>query len=196
MPAEGGIESIIPESLKKMNKVVNYGQKIQGIKDAIKTIHKHGMAVVGAMFFGYGNEDISVFQRTLDFVESSGLDVAHIGILTPYPGTRLRERLLAENRLLLTSFPEDWDSYDVEHVTVRFNNMSTEDMIRGFDYLSGRMYSRWGVLRKALRTLIRTKRLMPMLASYSLNRDCTCPRVFEKQFRLAAGKALELAGQA
>lgn len=184
-----GIESILPENLKAMNKVVNYKQQIEGIKDSIRTIHRHGMAVVGAMFFGYGADDISVFQRTLDFIEDSGLDVAHVGILTPYPGTKLRDRMLAEGTVLYLNYPDDWDLYDVEHIVVRFSKLTSEDMLRGFDYLSRRLYSKWGVFRHALRTLIRTRKLMPVLASYSLNRDCTRPQVFERQFKRAVREA-------
>ena len=43
------------------------------------------------------------------------MEVAYYSILTPYPGTRLHQRLTEERRLLT----QDWSLYDTSHVVYR-----------------------------------------------------------------------------
>lgn len=178
-----GIESINQNSLKKMNKGINLGKKVQGMKDAIKTIHKNHMAVLGAMFFGYGDEDISTFQNTLDFINSSNMDIVHYGLLTPYPGTKVRERLLKEKRLLTNNLPTDWSLYDVEHILVKPNNMSIEDMIRGIDYLSKKIYSIPSLILRALKTLYYTKSIIAATYAFYMNLDNRKLKILDQRFK-------------
>lgn len=165
-----GIESLIPENLKLMNKAVNYKLQLEGIKKAIKIFHKHGIAVWAAIIFGYDYDNVSVFQRTLDFVREVGLDIAHFGIFTPYPGTRYRERLLKENKILFHNYPDDWDLYDSEHMVIKLKDLNSEEMIRGLDYLSRKIYSTGPRMLSTFKTLVNTRSLILPFAVYFMNK--------------------------
>ena len=45
------------------------------------------------------------------------IDVPHIGILTPLPGTKLFNRMREEGRLLYTNFPDGWCHYNFLQVS-------------------------------------------------------------------------------
>ncbi len=54
-----------------------------------------------------------------------------------FMGTKIRERLLAEDRILSS----DWRNYDMEHVNYRPKGMTVEELERGYDELTRRFYS-------------------------------------------------------
>ena len=69
-----------------------------------------------------------MFDRTLEFVVRAKIDVAYFSILTPYPGTRLHERLKASNRLLT----EDWSLYDGARVVYRPSRLTPDQLLDGY----------------------------------------------------------------
>jgi radical SAM superfamily enzyme YgiQ (UPF0313 family) len=64
----------------------------------------------------------------LDFVTRAKIEVPYFSILTPYPGTRLHERLRAEDRILT----EDWSLYDTSHVVIRPKRMTPDQLQEGY----------------------------------------------------------------
>lgn len=181
-----GIESIYANTLEQMKKVVNFKLSAIGMKKAIKTIQKHGIAVIGAFIFGNDTDNISVFKPTLDFMISSNINSVQIGILTPLPATKLKEKLEKENRIIYNNYPEDWDRYDTDHVTFKTKNISTIDLVRGFDYIAQSFFSKKNVRRVGIKTLLRTKSIVATLISYSINKDTINLFNFKKKFEEAA----------
>jgi radical SAM superfamily enzyme YgiQ (UPF0313 family) len=170
-----GIESINTDNLNLMNKSANLGIEID---KAIKVCHKCGIAIVGSAFFGYDYDNIHSFQKTLKFIKKTGVDVLHTGIITPYPGTKLADRL--KDKTLYRDYPQDWELYDTEHLTLRLDSMSHEDMIRGLDYIHKGFYSFVPRLITAIKTLIHTKRLDCTVYSYLMNKDLWSLYDFDK----------------
>jgi radical SAM superfamily enzyme YgiQ (UPF0313 family) len=75
-----GLESISASSLQETGKVFNNPQRyIAGIKK----LHDAGIAVQTGLIFGFDNDDVTVFERTLAFLERAGVDVASGGRLNP-----------------------------------------------------------------------------------------------------------------
>ena len=70
--------------------------------------------------FGFDEDDESVFDRTLEFMLKAKIEVSYFSILTPYPGTRFYQRMVAENRLLTTN----WDRYDASRTVFRPKKMT------------------------------------------------------------------------
>ena len=62
-------------------------------------LHEHGISSWGSFVFGFDTDDPEVFDRTVEFGIQMKLTMASYAILTPYPGTKLYRRLLAEGRL-------------------------------------------------------------------------------------------------
>jgi hypothetical protein len=66
----------------------------------VKRIQRAGMQVQGGFIVGFDSDRPSIFQRQIDFIQSSGIVTAMVGLLQAPPGTRLFERMRQEGRLL------------------------------------------------------------------------------------------------
>jgi radical SAM superfamily enzyme YgiQ (UPF0313 family) len=96
--------------------------------DAIQKIHDHGIGIDGSFVFGFDTDDEGVFDRTLDFVTRAKIEVPYFSILTPYPGTRLHNRLERERRIL----SDDWSLYDTSHVVIRPQQLTPDQLQEGY----------------------------------------------------------------
>ncbi|MDR0417013.1 MAG: B12-binding domain-containing radical SAM protein [Propionibacteriaceae bacterium] len=86
-----GFESLSPRSLLEANKPrVN---KIEDYGVIIEKVQSHGILVGGYFIFGFDSDTIDVFESTVDFVKETKIAQPMLNILTPYPGTRLYNRM-------------------------------------------------------------------------------------------------------
>ena len=129
-----GIESISQENInqagKSTNKVENYGSAIKKIKD-------YGMDVTGFFIFGLDHDTPEIFQKTLDAIYEWDLDSASFSIVTPYPGTRLFERMDKEGRI--TNY--DWSRYEEGKVNYKPAKMTEEELLEGIRYVAKDFFS-------------------------------------------------------
>lgn len=129
-----GIESISQENInqagKSTNKIENYAKAIRKIKD-------HNMNVTGFFMFGFDNDTPDVFKKTLEAIYEWDLDSASFSIVTPYPGTRLFDRLEKDGRI--TSY--DWSRYEEGKVNYKPTKMTEEELIKGIRYAAGNFFS-------------------------------------------------------
>lgn len=136
-----GFESLNQENLGVMGKVQNNAALYE---ECIQRIHDHGIGVYGSFVFGYDHDTPAVFDEFLEFAERNTLDGAFLPVLTPFPGTRVHERLRREGRILT----EDWRAYDMATVVYRPARMSPEELQRGFWKVNRRFYSLGSTLRR------------------------------------------------
>jgi radical SAM superfamily enzyme YgiQ (UPF0313 family) len=130
-----GLESISQASLNAVHKRFNH---VSDYARAIERIHSHGIAVQAGIVFGFDSDEPTIFAETLDFLESAGVQNATFNMLTPFPGTRLFERLVAEGRILT----RDWSKYNGRaDVVFRPRLMSPEQLLEGYQYANRRFYS-------------------------------------------------------
>ncbi len=129
-----GFETLSPETLAGIGKRVNRPNEYY---QAVRTIHDHGIGIDGSFVFGFDTDDLGVFDRTLEFVLKAKLEVAYFSILTPYPGTRLHQRLSEQKRVLST----DWSSYDGHHVVYRPKNFTPDQLLEGYQRALREVYS-------------------------------------------------------
>jgi len=109
-----GLESVSPKQLEKMRKSI---KSIDKIEDAIKKVKDHGIGFHASIVFGFDDDTESIFEDTLRFLDRNRIYTVSLNTLTPYPGTKLYQRLKQQGRLLT----EDWTHYD--HKTVVFTPM-------------------------------------------------------------------------
>ena len=103
-----GLETLSPASLAEMGKRQN---EIEQYAEALRLLKKYKIRVMGAFVFGFDSDDESTFADTLKFAISNKIQVAQFANLTPYPGTRLYEQLLSEQRLEPRFWMDpEWDS--------------------------------------------------------------------------------------
>lgn len=139
-----GFESLARENLSVMGKKTNMG--ISPI-EAMEKFHDHGIGILASFILGYDHDTPDTIKRILSFCHQSKIDGGLFPILTPYPGTLLRERLKKEGRLLT----DQWDLYDMEHVTFVPKGMSPERLQEGFEWLNSSFVSWGSILRRLLK---------------------------------------------
>ncbi|MEK6775771.1 MAG: radical SAM protein [bacterium] len=165
-----GLESISEHSLKHFGKAYNLKRGTGSYAESIRRCHDFGIGVIGALMFGSDGEDPGIFQKTLNFIQESGLDVIQITFATPLPGTRFFEKLLHEARLTHTDFPMDWRAYSFSKILFRTKGMSAEDLYRGMASVKDGLYSFAVFTRRVFRTLKETRNFTTAFLSYKLNK--------------------------
>jgi radical SAM superfamily enzyme YgiQ (UPF0313 family) len=137
-----GFESLDSENLSLMDKRTNL--RIFPI-EAVKKFHDQGIGILGSFILGYDHDTPNTFEKILNFCHQAKIDGGLFPILTPYPGTLVRERLKKEGRILT----DQWDLYDMEHVTYVPKKMSPETLQEGFEWLNASFLS-WGSIIRRL----------------------------------------------
>ncbi|MET8159222.1 hypothetical protein ABZT47_22870 [Sphaerisporangium sp. NPDC005289] len=84
------------------------------------------------------SDDASVFERTVEWAVGQGVETATFHVMTPYPGTRLYERMAAQGRLLHS----DWDRYDTRHTVFQPARMTPAELEEGY-WRAYRDFYRW-----------------------------------------------------
>lgn len=104
-----GFESIFQETLLSVHKLHNIKSDY---KELIKKTHDHGFLAGGSFILGFDEDTKKTAKKTIEFVKDCDLDICVFFPLTPYPGTRLFDRLHREGRILTY----DWERYDILEV--------------------------------------------------------------------------------
>lgn len=97
-------------------------------QEQIKVFHDHGIKLICSFVFGHDHQNSSVFERTVEFALSSGVAESEFMILTPYPRSRLYDKLRQEQRLL----SEDWRLYTTTEVVYRPRGLTPEALAQGW----------------------------------------------------------------
>ena len=136
-----GVESVSEEKIKRMSKSMRSQQETI---DAIKRIMHYGIFFHASLVFGFDDDDISVFDETLEFLQKTKIPSATFNILTPYPGTDIYDKLKSQNRLIT----ENWDFYDHCSVTYYPERMTVDELYMGYEYTKKNFYSLGTILRR------------------------------------------------
>jgi len=136
-----GFESLSEETLRALGHKPNHPVRYL---ETVERIHDHGIGIDASFVFGFDTDDEGVFDRTVEFVQRAKIEVAYFSILTPYPGTRLFERMRAEGRLLT----EDWSLYDTGHVVFRPKPFTPDRLLDGYYQALGETYSVGSIFKR------------------------------------------------
>ena len=128
-----GFESLSEETLKDSNKPKF--NKTEDYATAIENLIRHGIVPGGYFIFGFDNDDISVFQKTVDFAINSHLMHPLFTVLTPYPGTRVYDRIEAEGRIV----DREWKNYNSAECVFTPKKMSKATLEAGMVWASKRL---------------------------------------------------------
>jgi radical SAM superfamily enzyme YgiQ (UPF0313 family) len=123
-----GFESPRRSSLEWIDRV-NWKARQHGrYLEVIEKIQSRGVSVCGCFIVGLDADTPAIFDELRDFIEESRLLEVQITVLTPFPGTRLYQRLLEEGRLL---YPGSWDRCTLFDLNFRPKGMSVEQLEEG-----------------------------------------------------------------
>lgn len=141
-----GFESIQQQNLDNSHKK---WVQVDRMKDHIKIFHDHGVIIEGSFVFGHDQERKDIFARTADFIQEHGIQVPVFGVLTPYPATRLRQRLEEADRLLPAA--ANWRLYDATHVLFKPMHMSPEELEEGLLWIKKFCGSPSSIIKRVMR---------------------------------------------
>ena len=65
----------------------------------VRRLERAGLQVQGGFILGFDSDTASTFDRLMEFIQSTGIVTAMVGLLQAIPGTRLYERLKQAGRL-------------------------------------------------------------------------------------------------
>lgn len=134
-----GLESPTPSGVDGVETRRNWKRsRFDDYADAIERIQGHGIAVNGCFVLGLDGDGPEVFDEVEAFVRRSGQFDVQITVMTPFPGTPLYDRLLAEGRLLE---PTAWERCSLFDVNFRPLHMSPEELQQQALALAGRVYT-------------------------------------------------------
>jgi len=137
-----GLETLNESALQEQEKFCNSPEKY---KEAIARIHQQGIFVEAGIMFGFDTDKPDVFQKTLKLLDKIGIDAIQVSILTPLPGTPLHERM--KYRI----FDNKWEHYDYRHVVYYPQQMSTDHLQAGADWVIKKFYSPIRIIKRAFR---------------------------------------------
>jgi len=166
-----GFESISESNLRQMNK--GRCNKIEFYAENIEKLQSYGFEIEGFMIFGYDFDDETIFEKTVNFINETNIIFPILNILTPFPGTKLRDRLLNENRVL----HNDWSKYDLSHVCFKPKLMSPETLQNGYHWARQEVFSYENIFKKLKRlwklwnknNVRYWDRISPLITNLSMN---------------------------
>ncbi len=173
-----GFESLNPEVLRSLNKRLNYQRGVSFYKEVIRRIHEHGISVMGSFIIGNDFDSSDSIRMLKDFVIESQIDIPNITHLTPYPGTRVYEKLKAERRLFDEQFwlqkPFPLFTFRPTRMTLAELEDATLDLVDSFSGL-------YASTRSFFNTLKHTRSIRT--ASYSVATSNLSSRIMKQQLQ-------------
>jgi radical SAM superfamily enzyme YgiQ (UPF0313 family) len=140
-----GFESIVPASLREMNK--HRTNRAERYREQIRALQSRGVGVLAMFTFGFDEDGPDVFDRTLAFCEESDVFGASFGILTPFPGTPSFDKLDAAGRIRT----RDWRLYDLQHEVFDLPGWAPGALEAGVRAIEERYYGWPAFLRRTAR---------------------------------------------
>lgn len=111
---------------------------------AITILRESRVIVHGSFVFGMDSHGKGVFETTVDWARRQSIDIAQFTIATPFPGTRLFERLEYAERITAVDRAEckyNWERFDAFHVVFEPAQMSAGELRHGFRFAYREFYS-------------------------------------------------------
>jgi radical SAM superfamily enzyme YgiQ (UPF0313 family) len=101
-----GIETPSEDGLRECNK----RQNRRDLAQAVRTVQRAGMEVMGGFIVGFDSDPRDIFRRQFEFIQQSGVVTAMVGLLSALPETALYRRLAHEGRILAESCGNNTDA--------------------------------------------------------------------------------------
>jgi len=127
-----GIETPVTESLLECHKLQN---KSRDLVRCIQKLQRAGMEVMGGFIVGFDHDLQDIFKRQYEFIQSSGVVQAMVGLLQALPQTKLYQRLVREGRLESVA-----TGNNTEAVLNFKTKLNREFLLNGYRELMQRLY--------------------------------------------------------
>jgi len=186
-----GFESPNARGLAEVGKKFNL-LKDRDFRKSVQRIRRHNILVAGSFIMGLDADQPGIGEQIAGTASSYGLDILNALFLTPLPGTRLWNRMKAENRIAAGDFPRDWQYYTLGFPTAHYKHFSWADIIEEMKYCERRFYSLWQIFRRVAGNLLRRKRpILSLVSNLSYRRNARLTHESYGQMDLLHGKGRE-----
>ena len=161
-----GIESEVEGMLENINKKINLKSGVNSYKKKFRNIQRKGIPVLGTFIFGHDTDTEDSVKRRADFITSCGVDTVQASILTPLPGTQVYEEFKKNNRITVSNFPYDWQRFHFGEPVYKPANIEAERLKKIMWANWCKIYNKWELRRRFVRTLITTRSFKSAYWSY------------------------------
>ncbi|MCL6449761.1 MAG: B12-binding domain-containing radical SAM protein [Acetobacteraceae bacterium] len=120
-----GIESCTQEVLDRATK----GIKVEQAWEAVRNAQAAGLEVYATFIVGLPGETLQSLEASCQFIRTLRPDRVTVSMLTPFPGTAIRERA---RELGVTILGHDFSRYELTCPTCETDTMSVDDLKRGY----------------------------------------------------------------
>ncbi|HMQ15248.1 MAG TPA: radical SAM protein [Phycisphaerae bacterium] len=164
-----GFETFNQESLQEYHKGINRNN-LERYQELVNGFHRAGIAVFGGFIIGADQDTPETVAETALQAVRMGIDIVQVTNLTPLPGTKMYDRYKAEGRLVAMNYPEDWERYTFVETVYNPKNMTARELDEAIYELRHAAARENWVVKRALRTLIRTRSLTTAMFVLGMNR--------------------------
>ena len=155
-----GIETPHVDSLAECGKKQNLQRDMLS---AVKKLHHHGLRVSGGFILGFDHDPPAIFDQLVQFIQSSGIVTATVGLPNAPTGTRLFERLKKEDRLLTFMSGDNMDG------SINFvPKMNYQQLIAGYKSVLESIYSQKAYYERVKLFLLEYKPRFDRVAAITL----------------------------
>lgn len=162
-----GFESPTPQGLMEIGKKFNL-RNGRDFRASVQRIQRHRILVAGSFIVGLDVDEPGCGKLIAEAATHYGVDMLDLLILTPLPGTRLWDKMKADNRIAFDAFPEDWRYYTLTFPVARYKHLSMEGILRENLACNREFYSLPRILRRMGRVLCQRRRpLINLVANLS-----------------------------
>jgi len=164
-----GFETFSAESLKDYSKGINR-KNLARYQELVDNFHKAGIAIFGGFIIGSDHDTPETVAATALAAVRLGVDIIQVTNLTPLPGTKMFDRFEAERRIFATDRPVDWERYTFTETVYKPKRMTARELDEAiYELRYAAAQERW-VLKRAFRTLWRTRSLTTAAFVLGMNR--------------------------
>jgi radical SAM superfamily enzyme YgiQ (UPF0313 family) len=110
-----------------LNEIIDDVQ-VKKAGEYISRIREYDIKVIASFVFGFDHDEKNIFEKTVSFAKKHEIEEAEFHILTPYPMSRLYERLKAQGRLITERFSD----YTTSEVVFRPAKMTPDELYEGY----------------------------------------------------------------
>ena len=130
-----GIENESIEALTFMNKNSQFSRS--DAFDVVRELKSYGIFVIGGFILGNPDDSEDTIWANFEYARELGVDIAYFFLLTPHPGTVIREELIEKG--LVTNL-NDYSRYTGFDACVKTNHLSSDRLNQLRDEIGYRWY--------------------------------------------------------
>jgi radical SAM superfamily enzyme YgiQ (UPF0313 family) len=145
-----GMESLDQASLDGVNKGFN---QLDHFKQQVEAIHRSGISAHILIIVGLDGDSPEIYQRTMDFLNEMNIAIAEFFLCTPYPATKMGQRMIDADRIIDTNLAH----YREGHVVFKHPTLTPEEILEWYWKLMRSFYHPWRMVARILRGNYRNK---------------------------------------